>query len=224
MAFPTTSLANNQVHKEGNRAWVYDSTAGVWDQVKEVDNLPNGIHAGTIGHGVTLGSNVKLPSDNFIKTYYVTMARGYSNGSSAGDRIAPYGSGQGLPTGGQAAGVLIATISGVVLDGTQTVMGKASTPYGEWQNNQDGLMVCWATKPGTETFIWGAAANQYASVVAFGFSKVLPAGTWEFTIKIGPVDNHNPYGSWWGGAAVYGGAQWGDNARGFFELKVGGTT
>ena len=41
MAFPTTSLVNNQVHKEGNRAWVYDSTVGVWDQVREVDNSPN---------------------------------------------------------------------------------------------------------------------------------------------------------------------------------------
>ena len=46
MAFPTTSLANNQVHKEGNRAWVYDSTAGVWDQVTEVDTPPNPLHAG----------------------------------------------------------------------------------------------------------------------------------------------------------------------------------
>ena len=34
MAFPT-SPSNNQVHKEGNRAFVYDSTLGVWDQVKE---------------------------------------------------------------------------------------------------------------------------------------------------------------------------------------------
>ena len=34
MAFPT-SPSNNQVHKENNRAFVYDSTLGVWDQVKE---------------------------------------------------------------------------------------------------------------------------------------------------------------------------------------------
>ena len=34
MALPT-SPSNNQVHKEGNRAFVYDSTLGVWDQVKE---------------------------------------------------------------------------------------------------------------------------------------------------------------------------------------------
>ena len=34
MAFPT-SPSNNQVHKEGNKSFVYDSTAGVWDQVPE---------------------------------------------------------------------------------------------------------------------------------------------------------------------------------------------
>ena len=37
MAFPTSSLTNNQVHKEGNRAFVYDSALGVWDQVRETD-------------------------------------------------------------------------------------------------------------------------------------------------------------------------------------------
>jgi hypothetical protein len=34
MAFPA-SPSNNQVHKEGNRSFVYDSTLGVWDQVKD---------------------------------------------------------------------------------------------------------------------------------------------------------------------------------------------
>ena len=36
MAFPA-SPSNNQVHKEGNRAFVYDSALGVWDQVRETD-------------------------------------------------------------------------------------------------------------------------------------------------------------------------------------------
>ena len=35
MAFPT-SPSNNDVHKEGNRAWVYDSTAKVWNQVPQL--------------------------------------------------------------------------------------------------------------------------------------------------------------------------------------------
>ena len=38
MAFPTTSLVNNQVHKEGNRSFVYDSAIDVWDQVREADS------------------------------------------------------------------------------------------------------------------------------------------------------------------------------------------
>ena len=37
MAFPT-SPSNNQVHKEGNRAFVYDSALGVWDQVAQQEN------------------------------------------------------------------------------------------------------------------------------------------------------------------------------------------
>jgi hypothetical protein len=42
MAFPA-SPSNNQVHKEGNRSFVYDSTLGVWDQIKEIDrsSLPS---------------------------------------------------------------------------------------------------------------------------------------------------------------------------------------
>ena len=53
MAFPTTSLTNNQVHKEGNRAFVYDSTLGVWDQVRETDRTENKILQGEIGGEVT---------------------------------------------------------------------------------------------------------------------------------------------------------------------------
>ena len=53
MAFPTSSLTNNQVHKEGNRAFVYDSALGVWDQVRETDRTENKILSGEIGSGVT---------------------------------------------------------------------------------------------------------------------------------------------------------------------------
>ena len=52
MAFPTTSLVNNQVHKEGNRSWVYNQTAGAWDQVREADNSKVDMQHGTIGAGV----------------------------------------------------------------------------------------------------------------------------------------------------------------------------
>lgn len=59
MAFPTTSLTNNQVHKEGNRAFVYDSTLGVWDQVRETDRTENKILTGKIGTGVTGFTGIK---------------------------------------------------------------------------------------------------------------------------------------------------------------------
>jgi hypothetical protein len=48
MAFPA-SPSNNQVHKEGNRAFVYDSALGTWDQVRETDRTENKILQGDIG-------------------------------------------------------------------------------------------------------------------------------------------------------------------------------
>ena len=53
MAFPTTGLSDNQVHKEGNRAFVYDSTLGTWDQVRETDRAENKFLSGAIGGNVT---------------------------------------------------------------------------------------------------------------------------------------------------------------------------
>ena len=46
MAFPT-SPSNNQVHKEGNRAFVYDSTLGVWDQIQETPSTIYGTSMST---------------------------------------------------------------------------------------------------------------------------------------------------------------------------------
>ena len=48
MAFPTSGLSNNQVHKEGNRTFVYDSALGVWDQVRETDRTENKIFSGNL--------------------------------------------------------------------------------------------------------------------------------------------------------------------------------
>ena len=66
MAFPTSSLTNNQVHKEGNRAFVYDSTLGVWDQVRETDRTENKILQGEIGAGVSL-TNATFPAGHVIQ-------------------------------------------------------------------------------------------------------------------------------------------------------------
>ena len=66
MAFPTSGLTNNQVHKEGNRAFVYDSTLGVWDQVRETDRTENKILQGEIGAGVSL-TNATFPAGHVIQ-------------------------------------------------------------------------------------------------------------------------------------------------------------
>ena len=52
MAFPT-SPSDNQIYKIGNRAWVYDSTLGVWDQVADNDTDASNL-SGTLGAGVTV--------------------------------------------------------------------------------------------------------------------------------------------------------------------------
>ena len=59
MAFPT-SPSNNQVHRESgsNRTFVYDSTLGVWDQVKEAQSDMSNI-AGHISKEVTGFTGIK---------------------------------------------------------------------------------------------------------------------------------------------------------------------
>ena len=58
MAFPT-SPSNNQVWKEGNRAFVFDSATSVWDRVREADSSDNKILSGEIGAGVILPAGLK---------------------------------------------------------------------------------------------------------------------------------------------------------------------
>jgi hypothetical protein len=70
MAFPA-SPSDNQVHKTGDRTFVYDSTLGVWDQVKEANPQETGsITNTTLGSGITgtLGSGVTLPAGHIIQT------------------------------------------------------------------------------------------------------------------------------------------------------------
>ena len=74
MAFPTSGLTNNQVHKEGNRAFVYDSTLGVWDQVRETDRTENKIQSGTIGSGVTFPAGRHI--SRFTDSGTLTVAAG----------------------------------------------------------------------------------------------------------------------------------------------------
>ena len=73
MAFPT-SPSNNQVHKESgsNRTFVYDSTLGVWDQVKEAQSDVSNI-AGHISNEVTGFAGIKnCDTWRIHSTFYAT--------------------------------------------------------------------------------------------------------------------------------------------------------
>ena len=70
MAFPTGSIADNTVYKIGNRAWVYDSTLGVWDQVADNDTDASNL-SGTLGRGITM-SGVTFPAGHIVQTTSVT--------------------------------------------------------------------------------------------------------------------------------------------------------
>ena len=82
MAFPTTSLANNQVHKEGNRAWVYDSTSGVWNQVAGNDTDASNL-SGKLGSAITIGSGVTFPTGHIIKVTSHSSAASIDMSSNA---------------------------------------------------------------------------------------------------------------------------------------------
>ena len=78
MAFPACP-SDNQVHKEGNRSYVYDSTLGVWDKIAELDNqTPN-----TGGEFVSDRSHVL--GNEFIRTSknYPTQIKMYNGASGA---------------------------------------------------------------------------------------------------------------------------------------------
>ena len=75
MAFPT-SPSNNQVHRESgsNRTFVYDSTLGVWDQVKEAQSDISNI-AGHISNEVTGFAGIKnCDTWRIHSTFYATTS------------------------------------------------------------------------------------------------------------------------------------------------------
>ena len=73
MAFPT-SPSNNQVHKEGNRSFVYDSTLGVWDRVEETDrfNRTGLLDSDEVG---VIGSEVTFPSGHVVQDKLLGYSR-----------------------------------------------------------------------------------------------------------------------------------------------------
>ena len=92
MAFPTSSLTNNQVHKEGNRAFVYDSALGVWDQVRETDRTENKILSGEISGG-TIGSGVALPVGSVVQVVEFQGTGASHNHTTSGSWVSVGGGG-----------------------------------------------------------------------------------------------------------------------------------
>jgi hypothetical protein len=73
MAFPTSGLVNNLVHKEGNRTFVYDSATSFWDRVREIDRAETRILQGEIGSAVTfpVGHVIQtITSSNTTTSYF----------------------------------------------------------------------------------------------------------------------------------------------------------
>jgi hypothetical protein len=72
MAFPA-SPSNNQVHKEGDKTFVYDTalgggSVGVWDQVKEANPQETGSITNT-----TLSSGVTFPAGHVLQVVSTTL-------------------------------------------------------------------------------------------------------------------------------------------------------
>ena len=87
MAFPT-SPSNNDVHKEGNRAFVWDSTLGTWDQIKETKGTESEVGGGALGNisSGTLSSNVTFPPGHVIQT---TQRKNNYNFSTTSSTVIP---------------------------------------------------------------------------------------------------------------------------------------
>ena len=85
MAFPTSGLTNNLIHKEGNRAFVYDSTLGVWDQVRETTPPILGeINDGIIAGGVTFPDGHVVQSQHWTNSNLSGVDGAYYSPGRAG--------------------------------------------------------------------------------------------------------------------------------------------
>ena len=112
MAFPT-SPSNNQVHRESgsNRTFVYDSTLGVWDQVKEAQSDISNI-AGHISNEVTGFAGIKYASQWRVHTTFTGTANPITENWEM--VYNPAGFGQiGDPMGGPVAGVFSFPATGI---------------------------------------------------------------------------------------------------------------
>ena len=94
MAFPTTGLSDNQVHKEGNRAFVYDSTLGTWDQVKDAgfSDIGQPTLEKVLGNDTVLESSALFPAGHYTKQTQYQAGAGATTQTTAGIGFGTVGS------------------------------------------------------------------------------------------------------------------------------------
>ena len=134
MAFPT-SPSNNQVHSESgsNRTYVYDSTLGVWDQVKEAQSDISNI-AGHISKEVTGFTGIKEADQWRLHTSVSTSGSSYLTLTSNWERNDTVGAGNLLGGGvTESSGVFSfpSTGRGLVEFTARTRAAGDSRPWGE---------------------------------------------------------------------------------------------
>ena len=130
MAFPT-SPSNNQVHKEGNRAFVYDSAIGVWDQVKQQENhfQPRGKDVMNLG---MVANSPTFPEGAILQTKHYNGMYGEKVGATSAWHVIGNGTGTTyfLSTGQMDAGTKASTDSITIRqDGSKLHFFWTSHPY-----------------------------------------------------------------------------------------------
>jgi hypothetical protein len=142
MAFPA-SPSNNQVHKEGNRAFVYDSTLGTWDQVRETDRTENKILSGNIGGGI-IGAGVTFPAGCIVQVLSYTFT-GHRSFSSAN------GVWRDLFGGGNDLTIHLSKPSNKVLINAQINVGGVNDSYLHYKLTRNGTDVVIGDARGSTT-------------------------------------------------------------------------
>ena len=158
MAFPT-SPSNNQVHKEGNRAFVYDSALGVWDQIAQQEHQLHSRKNDQINLQ-SFREPPRMPEGSIIQTkYYTGMREGSAKeGSTTGFHTLATGDGDTyfLSSGQMDASSMAAT-------DTITIRQDGSKLLGMWTSAQYH----------TSSSVSGGWGTQ---AIYFGHSKYNPFG------------------------------------------------
>jgi hypothetical protein len=206
MAFPTSSLTNNQVHKEGNRVWVYDSTLGVWDKVAANDTnisdqtgtLANVFFdTGTLGSEVTGGTGL-AGIETGTNVFFAYIAASGSWVSYASRAVIPFDATKYDPSGVYTTSTyrFIAPENGVYMFGYHiyTAQNDQSNSFGFHTNgtNQN------RASSNDENF---SSTQVAAEDVMHTASTVLVLSESDYvTVNTGTdvSDVYKPHSHWWG--------------------------